>query len=94
MTAQEHSRLEPTAADEIEITAAAVSAMERANRRLVHLMRIRSGRPWTTDEFTEYLDLSRCERAAHRRYVIGRDRFDHVRRLRANKDGRPAHPAV
>jgi len=94
MTADGHRRLESTATDEIQITAAAVSAMERANRRIVRLMRIRSGRPWTADEFTEYLDLSRTERAAHRRYVIGRDRFDHARRLRGNRDALHTHPAV
>ncbi|HMG25951.1 MAG TPA: hypothetical protein VKH36_03965 [Acidimicrobiia bacterium] len=94
MSADGNGRFESTAAEGIEITVAAVSAMERANRRILRLMRVRSARPWTADEFTEYLDLSRRERAAHRRYVIGRDRFDHARRLRSGKDPRGIHPAV
>lgn len=94
MRADGNGRFESTAAEEIDSTAAAVSAMDRANRRIVRLMRLRCARPWTVGEFTEYLDLSRRERAAHRRYVIGRDRFDHARRFRAGKDAGGIHPAV
>jgi hypothetical protein len=93
MTAGGNSRRDGTA-DEIAVTAAAVSAMELVNRRILALMRVRSRRRWTADEFTEYLDLSRRERGAHRRYVIGRDRFDHARRLRVNNDAEAQHPAV
>jgi len=94
MRSDGNGRFGSTAVEAIELTAAAISAMERANRRIVRLMRVRSARPWTVDEFTEYLDLSRRERAAHRRYVIGRDRFDHARRLRAGKDAGGIHPAA
>lgn len=85
MTIDDHDRLESIIAASIEVIAGAVSAMEQANRQLVQLLSIRSGRPWNAEEFGQYLDLCRRERTAHRRYAIGRDRFDNARRAQSNR---------
>jgi hypothetical protein len=60
----------------------AVTAMEQANRDLVKLLEIRASRPWTSEEFAKYLELSQHERSAHRRYLAGRHWFDNARRER------------
>ncbi len=78
-------RLEDLISRARQTISAAVAAMEDANRELVQLLKIRSNRPWRVDELSRYLELSQCERAAHRRYLAGRHWFDSVRRMRTNE---------
>ena len=66
----------------------AVTAMEHANRELVKLLEVRSGRPWTAEEFAMYLELCQNERAAHRKYLAGRHWFDSARRERTETAAR------
>lgn len=63
------------------MVARAMNDLERTNRELLPLLEIRSRRPWSTEEFARYLDLSRRECKAHNRYRAGRQWFDNARRL-------------
>lgn len=93
MTIDTGHRLEDLIADATQRISAAVTVMGHINREIVELLEIRAQRPWASDEFARYLDLSRRERAAHRQYVAGLRWFDEARIFRTNQTAR-ARPEI
>jgi hypothetical protein len=92
MTVHPDRRLEDLIAKATRTITDAVTAMEHTNRDLVELLEIRATRPWTTEEFAKYLELSQQETAAHRQYLAGRHWFDAARRERTETAARSGRP--
>jgi hypothetical protein len=88
MTASRDRRLDDLMSRTAQTVSAAVTAIECANKKLVKLLEVRSDRPWSADEFSEYLDLCQRERVAHRQYLAARRLFDTARRRQSHM---PAH---
>jgi hypothetical protein len=88
MTANRDRRFDDLMSRTTHTVSAAVSVIECANRQLVELLEVRCNRPWSADEFSEYLDLCRRERIAHRQYLAARRWFDTARRRQSNVPAR------
>jgi hypothetical protein len=94
MTASRDRRFDDLMSRTSQTVSAAVSVIECANRQLVELLEVRSNRPWSADEFSEYLDLCQRERVAHRQYLSARRWFDTARRRQSNMPARVAEESA
>jgi hypothetical protein len=88
MTTSRDRHLDDLMSKTTQTVSAAVTTIECSNRRLVELLKIRSNRPWSAGEFSEYLDLCQRERVAHRQYLAARRWFDTARRRQSNTPAR------